>query len=303
MPLEVLPDAGDTLIMLPSNVTDPIFQQVGATMDDTAGGAVIDCQAKNSSTLVGFTFAITNTTSTTISVPMSELVFSLNETSCFFGIQPSNDVSILGVAFFRNAYIIYDFTHQQVSVAPANFYSTTDNVTAIGAHGVDASIDTGTGPLSSSTSAVSTSTAAAPTSTKPTTSTTASISASPSAIHQGLTTGDKAGIGVGVLVGVILILAVAGFFILQRRRRRRQQKASAAATAGSTRHEKPELDADNVQSRRHRPGTGDVRYEVDAPLAAAETERHELKSDGEHIRHELPSAQVASHELSSDPSR
>ena len=99
---------------------------------------------------------------------MSELVFSFNSfngTSCYLAIASSSDVSILGVAFFRNAYIIYDFTHQQVSVAPANFYSTTDNVTAIGAGGVDASLDRGTGPLTSLTSAISTNTAVASTAT------------------------------------------------------------------------------------------------------------------------------------------
>ena len=305
-PLEVLIDAGTTFIYLPDNVTSPIFQQVGAVFDQTQGVAVVDCQTKNSSISVGFTFTITNTTSTTILVPMNELVFSLNDTSCYLAIGSSNEVSILGVAFFRNAYIIYDFSHQQVSVAPANFYSTSDNVTAIGAGGVDTSIDRGTGPLSASTSALSTSTFGTSTATASASPTTASASASASASagSQGLTSGDKAGIGVGVTVGVLAILAIAGFFLF----RRRQRKATGVSATEDTRHEKPELDAEGVQPKTG----GDGRYEVDAPLAGAKAGRHELRADGEHtrhelrsddenLRHELPSGLDAPHELSSDP--
>ena len=313
VPSEVLIDAGTTLIYLPDNVTNPIYQQVDAVFDKIESVAVVDCQTKNSSISVGFTFAITNTTSTTILVPMSELVFSLNDTSCYLAIESSSSVgiSILGVAFFRNAYIIYDFSHQQVSVAPANFFSTSDNVTAIAAGGVDASIDRGTGPLSATTSAVTTGTVAASTSTAPATPTTTSTTPTATSVAStGLSSGAKAGIGVGVSLGAIAVLAIAGFFLF--RRRKRQQETAAAATTEDTRHEKPELDANGIQPNPH--GREDALHEVDAPLYGTEAGRHELKSDGENTRHELrsdgeniryelPSAQDASHELSSDAAK
>lgn len=112
--------------------------------------------------------------------------------------------------------------------------------------------------------------------------------------HSGLTTGAKAGIAVGVVVSVMLLLAI-GFLILRRRRRanRQQTTASRASSPHSIESRRPYVDTKAELTGVH---------VVELP----DRERQELESSSEikeidagWTPRELAESQM-SHELSSD---
>lgn len=208
VPLKVAPDSGVTEIYLPSATAHRIFANFGAVYDYEYSAAWVDCSYQTNTTTLDFLFG-----STTISVPMSELITSYNASLCYLNIQPTNASLSLGLAFLRSTYIVYDFSNNQVSLAPTNPGATTDNVTAIGRNGVSGAGFVGTGASSTTSSAPS--------------STTTLPASSGRSSSTGLTTGAKVGIGVGVPLGVIALLAV-GAFILFRRRQTHTKLALAS---------------------------------------------------------------------------
>ena len=138
----VLLDSGSTLTYLPATVATDIFQSVGAEYDDVQQSAYVDCGLQQNSTVLNFKF-----TQPVISVPMNELVMDPDLDSqgspvtlsdgktpaCLFGIAPATQGSnVLGDTFLRSAYVVYDLTNNQISIAQTNFNSTTDHVLEIG---------------------------------------------------------------------------------------------------------------------------------------------------------------------------
>ena len=192
-PLQVSPDSGATEINLPNATAYRIFSNFGAIYEDST--AWINCRYTTNATTLDFLFG-----STTISVPMSELIRSYNATACYLLIQPTSASLSLGLAFLRSTYIVYDFSNNQISLAPTNPGATTDNVTVIGPNGIPGGGFVGT-PSTPPAPANSTTPPAPTNSTSPT----------------GLTTGAKIGIGVGVPLGIIALLGVGAFFLFGRR--------------------------------------------------------------------------------------
>jgi Eukaryotic aspartyl protease len=201
-PMQVSPDSGATEIYLPTKAANRIFVNFGAVYDYEYSVAVVDCGYKSNATTLDFIFG-----STTISVPMNELFTTYNATLCYLNIQPTNASLSFGLAFLRSTYVVYDFSNNQVSLAPTNPGITTDNVTVIGPNGISGAGFIGTGPSSTTSSAPNNTTSPAA----------ATSSTSPS----GLTTGAKIGIGVGVPLGVIALLAVGAVFVFRHRRQPR----------------------------------------------------------------------------------
>ena len=195
-PLQVAPDSGVTQIYLPNATADRIFASFGASYEDDT--AWVDCTYRTHRTTLDFLFG-----STTISVPMSELISYYNASVCYLNIQPTNDALSLGLAFLRSTYIVYDFSNNQVSLAPTNPGATVDNVTVIGPNGVSGAAFVGT-DLNSTTSSAPSRTATPSASTNSTSST-------------GLTTGAKVGIGVAIPLGVIALFAIGAFVLFRRR--------------------------------------------------------------------------------------
>jgi hypothetical protein len=204
--LQVAPDSGVTNIQLPNATADRIFASFGASYED--GTAWVDCAYTTNATTLDFLFG-----STAISVPMSELITYSNASVCYLNIQRTNDAPSLGLAFLRSTYIVYDFSNNQISLAPTNPGATVDNVTVIGSNGVSGAAFVGTG-LNSTASSAPSGNATPSASTNSTSST-------------GLTTGAKVGIGVGIPLGVIALLAIGAFVLF----RRRQQTHPAVAPA------------------------------------------------------------------------
>ena len=230
--LQVSVDSGTTGLILPGNITDAIYKRVGIKLAE--GGPYVDCEKVDNSTTIDFTFG-----TSIISMPVGNLLLwsgnGPGNMSCFADVQSGDGngfpFSILGIAFIRHAYVVFDFSHNQVSLAPANLRSTKTNVTAIGPNGV-----LGLSGLSLS----SPSSSSSPTGTSSTPSATATP---PSRLSEGA----KAGIGVGVGVGVPLLLAIIGFFILRSRKRRKQagEKKDESTADGVPTGDwiKPELEA------------------------------------------------------------
>lgn len=119
-------DSGSSLMYLPQDVANKIYNELGATYQSDSGFAVVDCGLANQDKTVDFTFS-----SPTISVPMSELVIP-NGNECILGIGISSGTAILGDTFIRSAYIVYDLSNNEISIAQTDFTSTSDNVVEIG---------------------------------------------------------------------------------------------------------------------------------------------------------------------------
>jgi hypothetical protein len=190
-------DTGVSDIYLPQNVADLIYSLLGATFDGDSLHPLVPCSWKDNTTTIDFTLG-----SFFISVPMNELIFpadTSSSTDCPLFISRTNGTNALGVSFLRNVFVVYDYSHSQVSLAKANFESTTTNITAIGPNGV--------GDLTSTASNNSN-------------TTTTSAGGKPARSNSGLSTGAKAGIGVGAALGGLLLLGALVFIWRKRHQKR-----------------------------------------------------------------------------------
>ncbi|KAH9867466.1 hypothetical protein IAQ61_008060 [Plenodomus lingam] len=134
----VLLDSGSSLMYLPNNVVRSLYQTFDAQFDAQQGAAFVSCDLANQQGSLDFVFS-----GITISVPINELVIvasvSRGQEICILGIGPAgNSVSVLGDTFLRSAYVVYDLANNEISIAPTNFNSTTQNIQEIqkGADGV-----------------------------------------------------------------------------------------------------------------------------------------------------------------------
>jgi hypothetical protein len=190
-------DTGVPDIYLPQNVADLIYSLLGATFDGDSLHPLVPCSWKDNTTTIDFTLG-----SFFISVPMNELIFpadTSSRTDCPLFISRTDGTNALGVSFLRNVFVVYDYSHSQVSLAKANFESTTTNITAIGPNGV--------GDLTSTASNNSN-------------TTTTSAGGKPARSNSGLSTGAKAGIGVGAALGGLLLLGALVFIWRKRHQKR-----------------------------------------------------------------------------------
>ena len=151
LPTAVILDSGSSLTYLPN--TNAIYTALNVQYSQQDGAAFASCSLANENITVDFTF-----TSLTISVPISELILSIDvveegrespelgdngqgsynpggtdENICLFGIAPSQgSTSVLGDTFLRSAYVVYDLANNEISLAQTNFNSTTRHVVEIG---------------------------------------------------------------------------------------------------------------------------------------------------------------------------
>ena len=142
LPIPVLLDSGSSLTYLPNYLTQDIYDALEVTYDEREGTAYCDCRLADTNDTLDFTF-----TEPKISVPMSELAinpgpqidgsyatFQDGAPLCIFGISPADrDTAVLGDTFIRSAYIVYDLSNNEISIAPTDFNATDSNVVEIGA--------------------------------------------------------------------------------------------------------------------------------------------------------------------------
>jgi hypothetical protein len=124
-------DSGSSLMYLPNDITNAIYNAINANYDRSQGAAFVNCDLASSSATIDFTFS-----GATIQVPWNELVipigYSNGQPACIVGISPSNGATaVLGDTFLRSAYVVYDIANNEISLAQTDFNSTTDNIQEI----------------------------------------------------------------------------------------------------------------------------------------------------------------------------
>lgn len=129
----VLLDSGSSLMYLPDPITTALYNQFNARYDPNEGVATVDCNLANQPGSLEFGFS-----GVTISVPYNELVItasiSRGRPVCILGIGPAGDsTSVLGDTFLRSAYVVYDLSNNEISLAQTNFNATSSNIEEISA--------------------------------------------------------------------------------------------------------------------------------------------------------------------------
>lgn len=124
-------DSGSQNTQLPLDFVQAVWNAVHA-IQGQSGGPYVDCNLASSSATMDFDFG-----ATTIRVPLSQLVYknpdinppppSASGTSyCSFGIvavPKPNIVPVLGGTFLRSAYVVYDLSRGEISVAQTRITS------------------------------------------------------------------------------------------------------------------------------------------------------------------------------------
>ena len=257
-------DSATTLTYLPKNATNKLYDLVGAKLDSSLGVATIDCSQANIDITLDFTLSWP-----VVNVTMSELVIrdtDDSQSACYFGVlaAPDDSTAILGDTFLRSAYVVYDLSNNELSIARTRFNVTTSTIVEItnSINGVPGAIRAPS---------------ATPTST-PNDNDSGQYKKSP------LSVGASVGIGIGGLAA-ILLLGIA-LFLWRKKKRARADAALAAAGNGDT-YTKSEL-----------PGESLTRNELgaaDSPELPYSEKRHELQGEGEVA--ELPGSRPAMPEL------
>lgn len=127
----VLLDSGSSLMYLPDQVANALYQAYDAQYDASQGAAFVNCNLANKKGSVDFNFS-----GVKISVPLNELVIlaavSRGRSICIFGVGPAGDsLAVLGDTFLRSAYVVYDLDNNQISLAQTNFNATSSNIQEI----------------------------------------------------------------------------------------------------------------------------------------------------------------------------
>ncbi|KAF2718542.1 acid protease [Polychaeton citri CBS 116435] len=130
--IPALLDSGSSLMYLPDNITQKIYDATNSQYNSDQGAAFVDCNLAKAAGSLDFTFS-----GPTIRVDLSELVIEAGTDSngdkvCILGIGPAGDsASVLGDTFIRSAYIVYDLTNNEISIAQTNFNTAEDNILEI----------------------------------------------------------------------------------------------------------------------------------------------------------------------------
>lgn len=194
---------------LPDNITTILYRQLDVEYNSNSGEAVVDCNIASRPGTIDFSFSGAN-----ISIPLKTFVVPWTtadgRSACVFGILPSSLIGYvtLGISFLRAVYVVYDLDNNQISLAPTKYNITEENIVEIarGPNGVPTSVFNT--PTSSPTSGGST----------PTNSfSTSGTGGDGGDSSKGLSTGAKAGIGMGAIAGAALIFGAALLLIKRRR--------------------------------------------------------------------------------------
>lgn len=129
--IPALLDSGSSLMYLPNDITQSIYDSVNAQYDESQGAAFVDCSLGNSDDTIDFTFS-----SPTIRIPLNELVIvagtDRGQEVCILGISPADgSTPVLGDTFLRSAYVVYDIAQNEISLAQTSFNSTSNNILEI----------------------------------------------------------------------------------------------------------------------------------------------------------------------------
>lgn len=140
LPVNIVLNSASLFTYLPPQIADNIFrglQVAGTAKRDGATTAFVDCTIAQSGITIDFLFG-----SVKISVPITGLLFAFDVYKqsgpdgtqlCALKIRPRDDSKyVLGLSFFETAYVVFDLTANQISLATAIKGATTDDIIEIG---------------------------------------------------------------------------------------------------------------------------------------------------------------------------
>lgn len=127
----VLLDSGSSITYLPNDIVNTLYSNFKVNYNSNHGVGVVDCSVAGQDDTVDFTFS-----GATIRVPVNEMILQSKrrngDTACIFGVSPSEgSTSILGDTFLRSAYVVYDLTAHEISLAQTDFNATDTNIMEI----------------------------------------------------------------------------------------------------------------------------------------------------------------------------
>jgi hypothetical protein len=134
-------DSGTTITLLPDDLAEVVFEELGAEVSEELGAVVVPCALGDKNGTLNYGFG--GVGGPTISVQVSQLVlpltlsngetpkYSNGEDACQLGIQAAGDLPVLfGDTFLRSAYVVYDLDNNRIALAQTDFNSTESNVVA-----------------------------------------------------------------------------------------------------------------------------------------------------------------------------
>lgn len=134
-------DSGTTITLLPDDVAQVVFEELGAEVSQELGAVVVPCALANKTG--SLTYGFGGSGGPSISVDVSQLVlpltlpngqvpqYSNGADACQLGIQAAGNLPVLfGDTFLRSAYVVYDLDNNRIALAQTDFNSTDSNVVA-----------------------------------------------------------------------------------------------------------------------------------------------------------------------------
>ncbi|OKL56473.1 hypothetical protein UA08_08199 [Talaromyces atroroseus] len=149
-------DSGTTITIVPDDIYYALFEYFQAESDGE-GDAIVKCSLLDSSDGT-LDFGFGGTGGPVVKVPFSELAlpatdtngnwlaFEDGELACVLGLEGTDDGEmpvIFGDTFLRSAYVVYDLTNKQISLAQTVFNATDSNIVEISSSSPVASVVTG----------------------------------------------------------------------------------------------------------------------------------------------------------------
>ncbi|ROW10298.1 hypothetical protein VMCG_01801 [Cytospora schulzeri] len=131
--LDVVLDTGSSLCELPTTVVSGMVTDFNA-QEDQSGLLYVDCAYQSMGGSMDFAFP-----GVTISVPISEFILS-DGAECVLGVEAydpkQGGVALLGDTFLRSAYVVFDQTNMQISMAQYMNCGTNEQAIPAGTAGV-----------------------------------------------------------------------------------------------------------------------------------------------------------------------
>lgn len=121
--IPALLDSGTTISYFPSSMLEMIADTLGAQYSSSAGYYVMDCLSDDDTTLLVFDFGGFH-----ITAPLSDFQSQVTRSQCMLMMSTQTDRIILGDVFLQHAYVVYDLENLEVSMAQANFDSSSEDI-------------------------------------------------------------------------------------------------------------------------------------------------------------------------------
>ncbi|SCV01999.1 LAMI_0G15104g1_1 [Lachancea mirantina] len=120
-------DSGTTLMYIDEAIAERIADFLNATWSDDWGFYTFDCNSSYNDTEIVFEFGGFH-----IRTPVNNYVLETDDDeTCALGIVPSDQHAVFGDVFLTSAYVVYDLDNLEISLAQANWGTTSDDISEV----------------------------------------------------------------------------------------------------------------------------------------------------------------------------